>query len=255
MSNLLNDIEKYWTNRADGYSSVNKGELATVQKDKWLDEIEKNLNELSNKPKENIKVLDIGCGPGFFSIILARAGYKVTAVDYTSKMIEKAKENCGDIADKITFIKMDAQNLKFDDESFDVVISRNLTWNLEKPDMAYKEWIRVLKKNGILLNFDANWYHHLFDDEKRKEYEEDRNRVANSNLEDHYTCTDIESMEEIAKKVPLSRIIRPQWDILTLNKLGVTSVNVDLDIWKSLWSEEEKANYASTPMFFVKTIK
>ena len=88
-----------------------------------------------------------------------------------------------------------------------------------------------------------------------KEYEEDRNRVANSNLEDHYTCTDIESMEEIAKKVPLSRIIRPQWDILTLNKLGVTSVNVDLDIWKSLWSEEEKANYASTPMFLVKTIK
>ena len=254
MLDISSDIEEYWTNRAEGYSDFNKKELSTMQKNKWIHEIENELKEI-NKPKELINILDIGCGPGFFSIILARAGYKVTAIDYTNKMLEKAKENCGDLLSKINFIKMDAQNLQFNDESFDVVVSRNLTWNLEKPFTAYEEWISVLKKKGILLNFDANWYHHLFDDEKKKAYENDRKTVANSNLEDHYTCTDIGSMEEIARKVPLSKIMRPDWDISIFNDIGVTSINVDLEVWKRLWSEEEKVNYASTPMFLIKVIK
>ena len=50
---------------------------------------------------------------------------------------------------------MDAQKLDFEDNTFDVVISRNLTWNLEHPDVAYREWVRVLKVGGRLLNFDA----------------------------------------------------------------------------------------------------
>lgn len=255
MSNLLSEIEKYWTNRAEGYSEVNKDELESFQRDKWLNEIKRQIGSDINKTNENIKILDIGCGPGFFSIILAKAGFNITAIDYTNEMIERAKENSGYLTNKIKFMIMDAQNLQFEDESFDVIVSRNLTWNLEKPEIAYKEWIRVLKRKGILLNYDANWYHHLFDDKKKKAYEKDRQRVAENELEDYYTCTDIESMEEIARKVPLSKIMRPQWDILTLNKIGVTSVKGDLDIWKRVWCEEEKANCASTPMFLVKCIK
>ena len=64
---------------------------------------------------------------------------------------------------------MDAENPEYDDDTFDFVISRNLTWTLPDAQKAYKEWMRVLKKGGRLLNFDANWYHHLFDEEKRKE--------------------------------------------------------------------------------------
>lgn len=41
---------------------------------------------------------------------------------------------------------MDASHLAFADETFDAVVSRNLTWNLEDPEQAYKEWMRVLKK-------------------------------------------------------------------------------------------------------------
>lgn len=51
-----------------------------------------------------------------------------------------------------------------------------------------------------MINFDANWYNHLFDEEKRKEYENDRKNVEESKFEDHYTCTDIDAMEDIAKK-------------------------------------------------------
>ena len=49
--------------------------------------------------------------------------------------------------------------LRFADNTFDMIVSRNVTWNLEHPDRAYYEWMRVLKPGGVLLNFDASWYH------------------------------------------------------------------------------------------------
>ena len=114
-------------------------------------------------------------------MILSEAGYTVTAVDYTEEMLEKAKENLGKYTkyglERVTLQRMDAQNLEFADETFDVVISRNLTWNLEKPEQAYQEWMRVLKPGGVLLNFDANWYGYLYDEEKKEAYESDRKKV------------------------------------------------------------------------------
>ena len=75
-------------------------------------------------------------------MILAEAGYHVTAIDYTPGMLEKAAENAAarNLSEKradIEFKRMDAQALEFEDESFDVIISRNLTWNLPShPEMA-----------------------------------------------------------------------------------------------------------------------
>ena len=249
---LMDKIEEYWTNRAQGYSEVNQEELATQQKEKWKKNL---LKHFPGKKTEEIKVLDIGTGPGFFAILLAEAGFQVTAVDYTEEMLKEAKKNAGVLAEKISWKRMDAQNLEFEDETFDAEVSRNLTWNLEQPEKAYGEWLRVLKKGGILLNYDANWYQHLFDAEKRKAYEEDRKRVEELQMEDHYTCTDIDAMENIARKVPLSRIDRPDWDLEVLGKLGCTEAKADTKVWEEVWSDVEKANYQSTPMFLVNVRK
>ncbi|MGI6005942.1 MAG: methyltransferase domain-containing protein [Ruminococcus sp.] len=248
MTELLKQIEEYWSTRTEGYSEVNQKELAGMQKRAWLSVLEE---QFPRKARENISVLDVGCGPGFFAMILAEAGYSVTAVDYTSGMLEKAKKNAGELADRITFLRMDGQNLEFDEGSFDAVISRNLTWNLEDPRKAYSEWCRVLKPGGVLLNFDANWYGYLYDEDKREAYEQDRKNVEERNLDDHYLCTDIDTMENIALQMPLSGISRPGWDLQVLRELGMESVQADEDIWKCVWSEEEKLNYGSTPMFMV----
>lgn len=212
---LLKDIEKYWTNRAEGYSQVNLEELAGEKWPVWLSVIEEHMPKVERK---RMRILDIGTGPGFFSIILSRAGYRVTAIDYTEEMLKKAKNNAGMLADKIEWYQMDAQELRFADNTFDMIVSRNVTWNLEYPDKAYYEWMRVLKPGGVLLNFDANWYHHLFDKEKRAAYEADRNKVSSLGMHDDYTCTDIEAMEVIARQVPLSHIQRPEWDCQILKK-------------------------------------
>ena len=251
---LLQEIASYWGTRAEGYSEVNEKELAGSQREAWLHVLEEQFPE-----KEEMKILDIGTGPGFFPMILSEAGYTVTAVDYTEEMLEKAKENLGKYTkyglERVTLQRMDAQNLEFADETFDVVISRNLTWNLEKPEQAYQEWMRVLKPGGVLLNFDANWYGYLYDEEKKEVYEADRKKVEEQQLDDHYLCTDIDRMENIARQVPLSAMERPTWDTKVLESLGVCSIQTDSEIWKRVWSEEERLNYASTPMFLVRAEK
>lgn len=253
---LLQEIASYWGTRAEGYSEVNEKELAGSQRKAWLHVLEEQFPE---KKKEEMKILDIGTGPGFFPMILSEAGYTVTAVDYTEEMLEKAKENLGKYTkyglERVTLQRMDAQNLEFADETFDVVISRNLTWNLEKPEQAYQEWMRVLKPGGVLLNFDANWYGYLYDEEKKEAYEADRKKVEEQQLDDHYLCTDIDRMENIARQVPLSAMERPTWDTKVLESFGVCSIQTDSEIWKRVWSEEERLNYASTPMFLVRAEK
>ena len=253
---LLQEIASYWGTRAEGYSEVNEKELAGSQREAWLHVLEEQFPE---KKKEEMKILDIGTGPGFFPMIFSEAGYTVAAVDYTEEMLEKAKENLGKYTkyglERVTLQRMDAQNLEFADETFDVVISRNLTWNLEKPEQAYQEWMRVLKPGGVLLNFDANWYGYLYDEEKKEAYEADRKKVEEQQLDDHYLCTDIDRMENIARQVPLSAMERPAWDTKVLESLGVCSIQTDSEIWKRVWSEEERLNYASTPMFLVRAEK
>ena len=250
---LLEQIEDYWTDRAEGYSQVNQEELAGDNRTNWRRELESHFPE--DRTNEIYKILDIGTGPGFFSIILAEAGYSVMAVDYTEAMLEEAKKNAGALAKKITYRQMDAQHLDFADETFDAVVSRNLTWNLEDPAQAYKEWMRVLKKGGVLLNYDANWYHHLFDEEKRAAYEADRNKVSSLGMHDDYTCTDIEAMEAIARQVPLSHIQRPEWDRQILKKLNGIQIQLDEKVWQRVWCEAEKVNNGSTPMFMVACTK
>ena len=81
MATLLNEIENYWTNRADGYSKVNEHELESQQSEVWITELKRHISD-----NKDLKILDIGTGPGFFAIILAQSGYNVTAVDYTNAM-------------------------------------------------------------------------------------------------------------------------------------------------------------------------
>lgn len=256
MNNFTNFEEEniaYWTNRAPGYSAVNQEELATNQHTVWCSVLHGAISAHypGKKPKQ-ISVLDVGTGPGFFAIILAEKGYQVTAVDYTEAMLQQARQNAGAL--DIAFQRMNAQELAFSDNRFDVVISRNLTWNLNDPEAAYTHWTRVLKSGGLLLNFDANWYSYLFDEQARQEHLQDRENLARSDVRDETAGTDVDAMETIAAQTPLARRHRPEWDQSVLTRLGIT-VTVHPEIWKQVWTREERINNASTPMFLVQGVK
>ena len=67
---LLEQIEDYWTDRAEGYSQVNQEELAGDNRTNWRRELERHFPE--NRTNETYKILDIGTGPGFFLLFLQR---------------------------------------------------------------------------------------------------------------------------------------------------------------------------------------
>lgn len=255
---LKGENEAYWTNRAAGYSEVNKDELRTQQKETWTAELVGQISAAfpGAQPHE-LRVLDMGCGPGFFSIVLAGAGFRVTAADYTPAMLEEARANARveSVEGAIEFRRMDAEALEEPDGTFDVVVSRNLTWNLPHPETAYAEWLRVLKPGGLLLNYDANWYAHLYDTGLRAAYEADRQATQEAGIKDEYAGTDIDAMEDIARRMPLSPIARPAWDESVLRDLGAVDVEVDPQVWERVFSPEERVNYASTPMFRVEARK
>ena len=142
----------YWTKRAPGYAQVNRDELGSRQRQVWSRALDSRIRaHFGRRPRGETAVLDVGTGPGFFAIILAELGYQVTAVDYTDAMLEQARENAGALAGRICFRQMDAEELTFPAGCFDVVVSRNLTWNLRAPERAYAHWTRVLKPGGLLL--------------------------------------------------------------------------------------------------------
>ena len=255
MSTYAQENITYWTRRAPSYSDVNQEELGGSQHSVWSRVIDQRIqSHFGNRSRDQIRLLDVGTGPGFFAIILAELGYQVTAVDYTEAMLNQARKNAGPLASIIDFRRMDAEQLTFPDGAFDVIVSRNLTWNLPSPAKAYSQWTRALKENGLLLNFDANWYRYLFNAQANALHLEDRKNVRENNAADDTAGTDVDAMEAIARQAPLSARRRPAWDIHVLHGLGM-SVFADPEIWKQVWTENERINNASTPMFLVHAVK
>ena len=76
--NLVDRIESYWSKRSNDFSDLRIEELNSDKRQLWQDEIISNLPD-----KEHLKVLDVGCGPGFFSVILASLGHDVVGIDLT----------------------------------------------------------------------------------------------------------------------------------------------------------------------------
>ena len=77
--------------------------------------------------KDCLDILDIGTGPGFFPIVLSQGGHNVTGIDLTENMIEFARFNLARESASAKLMTMDCQDLKFPDNSFDLLICRNLT--------------------------------------------------------------------------------------------------------------------------------
>lgn len=166
-------------------------------------------------------------------------------------MINQAKNNAIQYQVKVNFVLSDVHCLPFEDNSFDLIILRNVTWNLSNPTLAYQEWFRVLNTKGKLLNFDANWYLFLFNKNLYSQYMQDRQNTMEYGIEDHYRQTDTLEMERIAKLLPLSKEIRPEWDRSILQSIGYKNIRIENDISKVVWDEIEQINYHSTPMFLI----
>ncbi len=220
----LESIREYWDTRAKGYSEKSVTELCSQSADFWINRLEQHL------PKGKVlNCLDMGCGPGFIGILLGKMGNNITFCDYSENMIEEAKKNATKAGINFCVKRGDAQNPDFDDSTFDVIVSRNLVWNLEEPETAYKEWLRILKEKGKLIVFDGNHYLHQYNEKylerkKSAQYKDPHTKEYMKNVDPKIMCN-------IAKNLPLSRFERPHWDVDFFVKNKATSVYAE-PVWK-----------------------
>ena len=99
---------------------------------------------------ENKDVLEVACGSGQGLGYLAKKSKRVVGVDVEPENLKYAQDYYKD-RNKIELQLMDAHQLKFEANSFDVVILYEAIYYLEKPDRFINEAFRVLRKNGILI--------------------------------------------------------------------------------------------------------
>lgn len=257
ISELMGKNICYWNKRSKSYSEQNKEELNTELRQVWKGLFLKEIsNHFHTSDFSALQAVDMGTGPGFFSILLEELGCRVTGVDASVEMLSEAQNNAKEQGrEEIRFINALADATGLESDSVDIIVSRNLTWNLEHPKEAYKEWFRILKKGGMLCVFDANWYRHLFFEKEKVEYETDRRMVQKRGFRDFNSNPEYEKMDVIAKSLPLSNINRPKWDCKVLKEIGFLEVSTDENIWERVWNEEEQVNFSSTPMFYIKAVK
>lgn len=161
------EINAHWTEGAENYSDIIDQELASFRAERWKRKI------LENAPrKERLDILDIGCGPGFFSILLAEEGHRVTGIDGSGAMLREAEAKAArrretreaavreapGPATAPVFRQMDAHHLEFLDHSFDLLVSRNVTHTLAGSPHRLPRVAAGAAAGGVLLIFDANWH-------------------------------------------------------------------------------------------------
>ena len=105
--------------------------------------------DLSMQIKNGMKVLEIGYGPGYLSIELAKLGdYKITGLDVSKTFFSIAQKNAREEGINIDFQIGNVSSMPFEDGKFDFLICTSSFKNFSEPLEALNEMFRVLKFGG-----------------------------------------------------------------------------------------------------------
>ena len=255
---LAERIRRYWDGRAEGFAATRAFELKSAKRELWLAELERPmLCAAKTVPDgEPLRVLDVGTGAGYFSLLLHELGCRhalpieVLGIDLSPAMIKQAQRNAEAAgADNLHFCTMDAQSLALPNNRFEFVVTRNLTWTLPDAEAAYREWHRVLMPGGVLVNFDADYGAVSFAALTR-----DLRSAGEINAHKDLADETLAECDAIKEKLPVSRRRRPQWDAQHLLKLGFESIDIDAGISERLYAESDEA-WNPVPMFRLVAVK
>jgi len=100
----------------------------------------------------NDVVMDFGCGPGYYTVDLAKKVKRVVAVDLSSKMLKKAQNKAAKAGVKnIQFLQSDGKNLQVEDISVDKILLVTVYHEVGDNETVLKEFNRILKLDGKLI--------------------------------------------------------------------------------------------------------
>lgn len=237
MKNLKERIKNYWTRRVPSFVRQRLREFESEKRGLWLAEIARYLPK--GKP---LRILDVGTGTGFLACLLAAEGHTVTGIDLTSEMISRAEEFAKAVKVPAKFLVMDAECPNFPPESFDAIVTRNLTWTLPDLQKAYRSWHELLAKGGTLINFDADYCHEFSDAEDLALLPDHAHKLIPTDL--------VAENDEITQELCAYQKRRPEWDLRLLLDAGFSRVTVDAGVWKRVYPVPDEF-YNPTPIFTI----
>ena len=101
-------------------------------------------------PRAGQRVLDVACGTGVVAVTAARLGARVTGLDLTPELLERARENARIAGVDIEWHQGDVEQLPFADGTYDMVLSQFGHIFAPRPDAAIAEMLRVLRPGGTI---------------------------------------------------------------------------------------------------------
>lgn len=134
--------KNFWQRFAKLYTTIMK------KNEKTFEEI---CNILESYITKKSNILELACGTGQISFLVADKVESYIATDFSENMIQEANKRKTKNPTKAHFQIADATNLQFQEKSFDVVIISNALHIMPNPELALKEIRRVLKPDGIIF--------------------------------------------------------------------------------------------------------
>ena len=129
----------------------------SLTKNAWI------FDEIKSRGLESTdtKILDIGCGAGFFCNLAAQKKFQVSGVDLSDDALQVAGKF--DSTKTANYVKSDARKTPFADASFDIVVSLDFLEHIDQPHLVIKEASRVLRPGGLFFfhTFSRNFLSYL----------------------------------------------------------------------------------------------
>jgi ubiquinone/menaquinone biosynthesis C-methylase UbiE len=150
---VKSEIAENWNEKAAYYDThVSHGIQTEEEKLLWMDAFQSVLPS-----RENLSILDVGCGTGVMGMVLSEMGHNVTGIDLSEEMMSVGRKKAALTHLSMIFHHGDAEHPPFAENTFDVVINRHLLWTLPHLNTALASWYRVLKPKGVVIVIDGVW--------------------------------------------------------------------------------------------------
>jgi len=250
MDLIKHDVVHYWARRADDFEKQRMREMRSAKRERWLHEIRRYLPgkapERGIPGNGKLRVLDLGTGTGFFAFLMAEEGHEVTGIDLTPEMIGGARHTAQLLGQDVRFEVMDAERPRFAPESFDVLLTRNLTWTLPHMERAYRSWYELLSPGGVLINFDADYCRAADEDEAQELPENHAHKMLSEEMR--------QESDSIMMELSAYQLARPQWDVQLMVEAGFERISVDMGVYRRIYREIDEF-YNPTPIFALAAYK
>ena len=153
MHDVNDGIADYWNDYADAYDAEpdhGLGDLAT--REAWRVLLERWL------PVQSSDVVDLGCGTGSLTALVAGLGHCAVGVDLAGNMVERARARTVEFAGQVTIKQGDVSLPPIELASVDVILARHILWTLPDPQGALARWRSLLRPGGRFLLVEGRWW-------------------------------------------------------------------------------------------------